>query len=118
VTGELVATVVMRPASGRSLDDAPAVTAATLPGLAPDPAAVELVGRELTAAGFAVGPLVGIAMSIAGPPAAFAAYFGAPVEAAAAGGWSSAGARELPLPPQLADSVHAVTFETPAEPVP
>jgi hypothetical protein len=76
------------------------------------------VTRELTAAGFEVGPLVGIAMSIAGPHAVFEAYFGTGVETAAAGGWSAAGARELPVPAALAGAVHAVSFESPAEPVP
>jgi len=116
-TGGLVATVVMRPASGRSLDDAPPITADTLDVLRPDPAAVEAVTRELTAAGFAVGPLVGIGMAIAGPADAFAAYFGTGVETAAAGDSSAAGARELPVPEALAGSVHAVTFEPPVEPV-
>lgn len=117
MTGELVATVVMRPASGRSLDDAPPITAGTLDAMRPDPAAVAAVTRALTAAGFTVGPLVGIAMAISGPRAAFEAYFGTGVETAAAGGWSAAGARELPLPEALAGTVHAVTFEPPVEPV-
>ena len=117
MSDELVATVVMRPASGRSLEDAPPITAETLDALRPDAAAVEDVRTALTGAGFAVGPLVGIAMSIAGPRDAFERYFGTGVETAAAGGWSAAGARELPLPDALAAQVHAVTFEPPAEPV-
>jgi hypothetical protein len=117
VTGELVATVVMRPASGRSLDDAPPITADTLDAFRPDPAAVEAVTSELTAAGFEVGPLVGIAMAISGAREAFEAYFGIGVETAAAGGWSAAGARELPVPAALAGAIHAVTFEPPVEPV-
>ena len=56
-------------------------------------------------------------MAVSGPRAAFEAYFGTGVETAAAGGWSAQGARELPVPAALADRVHAVTFEPPAEPV-
>ena len=112
-----MATVVMRPASGRSLEDAPPITAESLDALRPDPAAVEAVARTLREAGFEVGPLVGIAMAVSGPREAFEAYFGTGVETAAAGGWSAQGARELPVPGALADRVHAVTFEPPAEPV-
>ncbi len=112
-----MATVVMRPASGRSLEDAPPITAESLEALRPDPEAVDAVARALREAGFEVGPLVGIAMAVSGPRAAFEAYFGTGVETAAAGGWSAQGARELPVPAALADRVHAVTFEPPAEPV-
>ena len=118
MSDELVATVVMRPASGASLDDAPPITAATLDALRPAGADVEAVTRTLAAAGFRVGPLVGIAMAISGPRDRFEAYFGVGVETAAAGDVTAAGgARELPLPDAIAARVHAVTFEPPAEPV-
>jgi len=117
VSDELVATVVMRPASGRSLEDAPPITAESLDAFRPAPEDVEAVTGALAGAGFEVGPLVGIAMAVSGPREAFERYFGTGVETAAAGGWSAQGARELPLPDALAGRVHAVTFEPPAEPV-
>ena len=58
-------------------------------------------------------------MSVAGPRDAFERYFGVPVRPADDGGWVAGedGARELPLPAELAERVHAVTFEPPAETV-
>jgi hypothetical protein len=117
VNGELVAIVVLAPASGQAITGASAITAATLHEFAPDPADVEDVTRVLADAGFGVGPLVGIGMSISGPRALFESFFGVAVRDAEEGGWEADGARELPVPPALAGRVHAVTFEPPAEAV-
>ena len=115
--GELVAIVVLRPASGRLITGEAEITAATLAEYVPDPGSAGDVARELAGAGFDVGPLVGIGMSISGSRAEFEAYFGVPVADAEEGGWTARGRRELPVPPQLAGRVHAVTFEPPAEAV-
>lgn len=122
MTGEpedLVAMAVLRPASGRAITGRSQITAETLDQFAPDPGDVDAVTDALTRAGFRVGPLVGVAMSLAGPPAAFERYFGVRVRPAADGGWvaGEAGTRELPVPAEVADRVHAVTFEPPAEAV-
>ena len=61
--------------------------------------------------------VVGIAMSISAPRATFEAFFGIRVQDAEEGGWTAGGARELPVPADLAGRVHAVTFEPPAEAV-
>jgi hypothetical protein len=117
MTGELVAIVVLRPASGQAITGASAITAATLHEFAPDPGDADRVARVLADAGFSVGALVGIGMSISAPQATFERFFGVRVEAAEAGGWTAGGARELPVPPALAGRVHAITFEPPAEAV-
>ena len=51
MSDELVATVVMRPASGRSLEDAPPITAESLDAFRPAPEDVEAVTGALAAAG-------------------------------------------------------------------
>jgi hypothetical protein len=117
MTGELVALVVLAPASGRPITGETAITAETLHEFTPDPGDVDTVTRVLAGAGFTVGPLVGIAMSISGPRERFASFFAVAVDDAESGGWEVGGARELPVPPALAGRVHAVTFEPPAEAV-
>jgi hypothetical protein len=116
---EIVAVVVLKPASGRTITGAPDITAETLHEFAPDPGDVDAVSRTLTLAGFRVGPMVGVGMSVAGPRTAFEAYFRVQVREAEEGGWvaGAGGPRELPVPAELADRVHAVTFEPPAEAV-
>ena len=117
MAGELVALAVLAPASGRAITGAGEITAETLAEFTPNPGDVEHVTRVLAGAGFRVGPLVGISMSISAPRATFEAFFGVPVEDAEEGGWKARGARELPVPAELAGRVHAVTFEPPAEAV-
>ena len=116
---DIVAMAVLEPASGRAITGGSQITAETLAEFAPDPGDVEAVTHALTRAGFRVGPLVGIAMSLAGPPATFERYFGVPVRPAQGGGWAAGegDTRELPVPAELADRVHAITFEPPAEAV-
>ena len=109
--------VVLAPASGRPITGASEITAETLAEFAPDPGDAEAVTRVLAGAGFTVGPLVGIAMSISGSRETFEEFFGVPIDDAETGGWEAGGARELPVPPALRDRVHAVTFEPPAEAV-
>ncbi len=115
----VVALVLPRSATGRPLAGAPPITAETLRAHAPDPADADAVARGLRAEGFEVGPLGGIAMSIAAPRSTFERVFGTRVEDAADGGWVAAGlGRELPLDrlaPELAARIQAVTFEPPAE---
>ena len=117
MTEELVAMVVLAPASGRPISGESAITGETLHEFAPDPGDVEVVTRVLAGAGFTVGPLVGIAMSISGPRERFESFFGVGVDDAETGGWEAEGKRELPVPAALAGRVHAVTFEPPAEAV-
>jgi hypothetical protein len=116
-TGELVAMVVLRPASGQEITGASAITAATLHEFAPDPGDAERVARALAGAGFAVGPLVGVGMSISAPRETFERFFGITIDDAEEGGWTAGGVRELPVPPALAERVHAITFEPPSEAV-
>ena len=114
---DIVAMVVLAPASGRAITGSTEITAETLHEFAPDPGDAEHVTGVLAGAGFAVGPLVGISMSISGPRETFERFFDVAVDDAAEGGWEAAGARELPVPDVLAGRVRAVTFEPPAEAV-
>jgi hypothetical protein len=119
MTDEVVALAVLRPPSGGAVPGDVPITADTLERFAPDPAEAEAVAAALTNAGFRAGPLVGIALSLSGPRAAFEEYFGVPVRESPEGGWTAgdADARELPVPAELAERVQAVTFEPPAEAV-
>ena len=122
---QVVAHVVLKPASGREITGDSMIRADTLEEFAPDPGDASLVARVLADASFEVGPTVGIGMSVTGPRSLFESYFGTRVEAADEGGWvavhvSGAATRELPideLPEPVAQRVHAVTFEEPAETV-
>jgi hypothetical protein len=122
-TGPVVALVVLRPASGRAITGASEITAETLGEYEPDPSDAEAVAAALADERFEVGPLVGIAMSIAAPRRRFEEVFGVKLTKADDGGWrvvgeDSAGTRELPvdrLPAAVAQGVHAVDFEPPAE---
>ncbi len=113
---EVAALVVLKPASGREITGASQITSETLQEFAPDPGDVEHVARALAGQGLEVGPAVGISMSVSGPRDSFETAFGVKVAAADEGGWvAEGGQRELPVPRSLADKVHAVTFEPPAE---
>ena len=120
---QVVAHVVLKPASGREITGESTIRADTLQEFAPDPGDATAVARALADASFQMGPTVGIGMSMTGPRSLFEQYFGVRVEAADRGGWVSVDAsgeatRELPvdaLPEPVARRVHAVTFEEPAE---
>jgi len=121
----VVASVVLKPASGRQLTGESIITARTLREFAPDPRDAEAVARAFAAEGFDVGPVGGIGMAVSGSRRLFETYFDTAVEEAEDGGWIAVKgpgppARELPLtalPEQVAQRVHAVTFEPPAEAV-
>lgn len=124
MTGEretIVALVLLKPGSGQVITGESVITAETLRDFAPDPGDADTVARALADAGFEVGPVVGVGMSVAGPRSRFEEVFGTTVEDAGDGGWVVAGgARELPLDAlsdPIRQRVHAVTFESPAEAV-
>ncbi len=119
----LVATVVVRPASGERLPADAIVTTDTLDRYRPTADAVDHVTRAFADAGFEVGPFVGIAMSIAGPASRFERVFRTRIGPADEGGVvagleTSEPGRQLPLrglPDDLSALLEAVTFEPPAE---
>ena len=119
----MVALVVLRPASGRAITGGAEITAETLAQYAPDPTDAAVVTAALVEEGFDVGPLVGIAMSLAGPRRRFEEVFGVRLTEAEDGGWRVEGAdaprmRRLPadrLGPEVARRVHAIELEPPAE---
>jgi hypothetical protein len=117
----VVAQVVLKPHSGQEITGDSILTQETLHEFLPDRADAETVARSLADAGFDVGPLVGIAMSITGPRLLFERYFHTSVSASEEGGWVAGhhqARRELPpdsLPRPLAERVHAIVFEPPTE---
>jgi hypothetical protein len=118
-----VAQVVLKPRSGREITGQSIIRADNLEDYVPDPSDADTVAGTLADAGFEVGPVGGIAMSVAGPRSLFERYFGTKVEPSDEGGWvavdrSGAATRELPLnalPDPVAQRVHAITFEPPVE---
>ena len=125
MAGSAVALAVLRPGSGTPLTGTSRITAEHLADYLPDPDAARRVTEGLRSAGFDVGPLVGISMSISGPSELFEGFFATSLRPAADGSMfalDEAGepSRELPLttlPPPLREGLHAVTFEPPAEAV-
>ena len=121
----VVALVVLKPASGRTISGDAVLTAQTGPEFAPSPGDVAFVRERLSEAGFEVGPLGGIAMAISAARSRFERYFSNEVAISSDGGWvwKDAGGREtreLPsasVPNDIAGRVQTVTFEEPAEPV-
>lgn len=120
---EIVALVVLRPGSGRKITGESLITTDTLRHYLPDPRDAVSVGRTLTDAGFQVGSVVGVGMSLTGSRALFERFFAMTVREADDGGWVAVDrtgetTRELPLvalPPALSQRVQAVCFEPPAE---
>jgi hypothetical protein len=120
-----VAIAVLRPGSGIPITGSSRITAEHLADYLPDPAVAREVGDGLRAAGFTVGPLVGIGMSITGPAELFEHFFATSLQPAPDGSLfalDEAGepSRELPLaavPDALRRGLHAVSFEPPAEAV-
>jgi hypothetical protein len=100
--------VILRPASGASLDPA-TITAATIGQIQPVAAAVDAARRAFANLGFEVGPFVGISFSITAPAPTFEKVFGVSVQ-------PPSGDLELPLqrlPADLAKDIQAVTFTPP-----
>ena len=111
---QLSATVLLRPAAGGTHEG---VTAATVERSLPDPAALDRAQRFFEAAGFDIGPAVGPSFSITAPRDLFERTFGTRLEHdETLGIKATGGGVELPLhvvPPELTDSLQAVTFTPP-----
>lgn len=120
----VVALVVLRPASGRRISPDAEITAATLDQFSPDRSTATRVRNAFLEAGFHVGRLFGIGMTLSGSKGLFESHFGVYVSAADDGGWIAKWdhlvSRELPLtqlPSALASCLQSVCFEEPATPV-
>jgi hypothetical protein len=117
---ELSAQVIVRPAVPRQRGAGPP-TVDNVAEFLPAPDAAQAVQRELTKAGFVVGPLIGNSFSITGPSAAVERFFRVRVRSSAKRGIEAVGKRgtislELgrgQLPPAVAKFVEAVTFTPP-----
>ena len=105
------ALVVLRPESGR-LTGQEAVTAETLSRYRPDPDAAKAVLEFFEAAGFEVGPLVGLGFAISAPADLFDRVFG---RSAPGEGHGGSDLPLTPVPEPLRDHVQAVTFPPPPD---
>ena len=120
----MVALIVLRPASGRRIPPDAEITAATLHQFSPDPGKAARVRNAFIGAGFEVGRLFGIGMTLSGSKDLFESHFGVSLRAADDGGWIAKWdhlvSRELPLTQlsgALASCLQSVCFEEPATPV-
>jgi hypothetical protein len=112
------AIVVMRPRSG-PLTGYEAITAETVGAYVPEPGDVQRIVNFFTAAGFGVGPMVGLSFSITAPRSRFAAIFGVAQGGADwTGGAGVSTGLELPLaalPPDVRDLLESVAFTPPPD---
>ncbi len=118
------AQVIVRSASGTPMRGDVAITAANIADYQPSAEDAAAAQAAFRAAGFEVGPVVGISFSITAPLARFEQVFGVPLRvdergAVAAGtGAAPAGGTELPLdrlPGEARERVQAVAFTPPAD---
>jgi hypothetical protein len=113
----LSATVLLRPAGGRSVADV--ATAETAEQLLPDPAAAERAREFFRRAGFEIAAAFGPSFSIVGPTELFERTFGTRLELRdGTDVQTTEGRRELPLtslPPDVQHSLEAVTFTPPPD---
>jgi len=111
------AQVILRPATGRSLEGV-AITAATIQDYAPSRQAIVLAQQTFARAGFEVGEVIGNSFSITAPLSRFEQFFGTRLRRSRAGLRTDRGNLELPsraLPPQLSTHIEAVTFTPPPD---
>jgi hypothetical protein len=117
------AQVLLRSASGKAVGGDTVISADNIAEYAPSPGAVSAAQQAFQAAGFEVGPMVGISFSIAAPIRTFEQFFRVKIKQQKDGSLEvlqngvSYGL-ELPLnavPRTLSGLIAAVTFEPPAE---
>lgn len=117
----MVAQVVLLPAGGRAIAGDDRITRANLAEYVPGAGSAHACTEWFRQHRFEVGPVVGISMSIAGPPERFAASFGSAIRIDGDEVFfvvDDIVSRELPgqsLPAGLRNLVHTIVFEPPAE---
>jgi hypothetical protein len=117
------AQVVLRPASGKTIDGKTLITSDNIRDFVPSPEAVARATSAFAAAGFEVGNVVGISFSISATVDTFEHVFETRLRRSERGGIEAvrddgAGNYELPLkalPQSLANLIVAVTFMRPPD---
>lgn len=117
------AQVILRSASGKVISSETIITAETIKDYVPAVEAVTRATAAFAAAGFEVGPMVGISFAITAPVSLFEQQFQTQLRLAEAGGVEAvkadgSGSYELPLaalPSSLANLVTAVAFSPPPD---
>lgn len=117
------AQVVLRPASGKSIRSQLAITAENIGDFLPSAETALTATQAFAAAGFEVGPVVGISFSITAPVETFEKVFDTHLRLEERGGIKAIGpdksvSLELPLqalPKAITDNVEAVTFTPPPD---
>jgi hypothetical protein len=105
------ALVVLRSPETGSAAEEEQITASTIAAMSPDKAVAEHARRFFAGQGFELGPLIGISFSITAPAEQMERQFEGFERLAGGGG-------ELPLgglPPEVRQSVRAVTVEAPPD---
>ena len=106
---DLTALVVLRAASGkRTAADAP-ITAKNIGDFLPSPEGLQTALTAFERGGFHAGTRVGNTFSISASKETFETLFGTKIDP------NKTANLDLPVPPQLAPMVEAVTFEAPRE---
>ena len=117
------AQVLLRPASGKSIDSNVAITANKLAEFAPSANTVAAAREIFHARGFEVGPMVGVSFSITGTLRAFEELFGRQVQMGKDGAYEFVAngkvigheLSNMELPKELKDFVVIVAFPLPFE---
>jgi hypothetical protein len=118
------AQVIVRSRSGKRVGPEVPITSANIAEYAPAPEVFAAAADAFRAAGFEVGPAVGISFSVTGPLSRFERYFDTRLHVDERGAVARLGARpppgglELPLnalAPALARNIDAVVFTPPAD---
>jgi len=121
----LVAQVILRSGSGEEITGQSIITSESLHRFKPDPVDAGLVVRAFADAGFEVGPVLGIGMSLTGSRKLFERYFSVSLQKGRNEEWvvlepGGHVTRELPsaaLPTEVSARTHLVTFEPPTDPM-
>lgn len=117
------AQVILRPASGKAIDDRSVISADNLAEFAPSPSAVSSVTAGFRSKGFEIGPVVGVSFSVTGTIRAFEKFFGMRIRLGRDRAYEFVAknktvGHELSgenLPAVLREFVHAVAFPLPPD---
>jgi hypothetical protein len=117
------AQIILRPASGQTIDGNVVISASNITEFAPSPDAVSSIAAEFRSRGFEIGPLVGISFSVTGTIRAFEGLFGIRIRLGKDHGLEFVVKNKIighelsgeELPEDFRQFVHAVAFPLPPD---
>jgi len=74
------AQIILRPASGQTIDGRSVISASNVAEFAPSPSDVSSVAAQFRSRGFEIGPAVGISLSVTGTIRTFEDFFGMEIQ--------------------------------------